>query len=584
MAGMALILNAMCMNAMNCEPPNSTIPSNYDVIRNGTVLIESESAKEVMLANLAKELRGKTLRVTTLRDPPLSYTINVNNVTVGKGISFEFLDFLVEKFDFKYEIILPKYNILGSTDDTQGSILEMMSTNQADIAVAFLPILADARKHMLYSTALDEGEWMMIMLRPGESASGAGLLAPFDENVWILILVSLILVGPLIYLILVIRYKFTKDSEQKSYALPHCIWFVYGALMKQGSTLSPTADSIRIIFSTWWIFITILTSFYTANLTAFLTLSKFTLPINNPGDILKKEKPFVSHRGFAIEYAIRNNDEQLTFLLPLVNKKLGDFSSEFNDTEILLNEVQKKNYVFIRDKPAMDHLVYNDYRSRKEFARVNEKLQCPFAVSKEPFIKRKRAFAYPKDTKWNALFDPQLLYLVESGIVKYKLNEGLPKAEICPQDLGSTERQLRLQDLLTTYLTMLTGFSTALVIFFTEMLFRFLNNRKIKNDNVSASNVRKINVKPANSRRDKNITMMADISNGAGFSPPPPYGAIFVNGKAKNFDESNGQMKTINGRNYTVVKDNNGSSQLVPMRTPSAAIFQYAYSNYTYNN
>lgn len=94
---------------------------------------------------------------------------------------------------------------------------------------------------MLYSTALDEGEWMMIMLRPGESASGAGLLAPFDKNVWILILVSLILVGPLIYLILLIRYKFTKDSEQKSYALPHCIWFVYGALMKQGSTLSPTA-------------------------------------------------------------------------------------------------------------------------------------------------------------------------------------------------------------------------------------------------------------------------------------------------------------------------------------------------------
>ena len=118
------------------------------------------------------------------------------------------------------------------------------------------------------------------------------------------------------------------------------------------------------------------------------------------------------------------------------------------------------------------------------------------------------------------------------------------------------------------------------------MLFRFLNNRKVKTDQISATNVRKITVKAAKPRREKNIAMMADISNGAGFSPPPPYGAIFVNGKAKNFDESNGQgqMKTINGRNYTVVKDNNGSSQLVPMRTPSAALFQYTYSNYTYNN
>lgn len=35
-----------------------------------------------------------------------------------------------------------------------------------------------------FSTPLDEGEWRMIMKRPQESASGAGLLAPFDAVVW----------------------------------------------------------------------------------------------------------------------------------------------------------------------------------------------------------------------------------------------------------------------------------------------------------------------------------------------------------------------------------------------------------------
>lgn len=65
-------------------------------------------------------------------------------------------------------------------------------------------------------------------------------------------------------------------------------------------------DSTRLIFATWWIFITILTSFYTANLTAFLTLSKFTLPINSWDDIYRTEKEFVSTRGGCIEYAILN--------------------------------------------------------------------------------------------------------------------------------------------------------------------------------------------------------------------------------------------------------------------------------------
>lgn len=65
-------------------------------------------------------------------------------------------------------------------------------------------------------------------------------------------------------------------------------------------------DSTRLLFATWWIFITILTSFYTANLTAFLTLSRFTLPINNVDDIIKKDKNFVSQRGGLVEYAIKN--------------------------------------------------------------------------------------------------------------------------------------------------------------------------------------------------------------------------------------------------------------------------------------
>lgn len=155
------------------------------------------------------------------------------------------------------------------------------------------------------SSILDEGEWIMIMKRPPGSASGSGLLAPFTNEVWVLILVSLVAVGPIIYGLIVLRYKLTKDRIQKTYPLPHCVWFVYGALMKQGSTLSPIADSTRLIFATWWIFITILTSFYTANLTAFLTLSKFTLPIKKVDDIVAKDKQFVSNRGGGVEYAIR---------------------------------------------------------------------------------------------------------------------------------------------------------------------------------------------------------------------------------------------------------------------------------------
>ena len=58
-------------------------------------------------------------------------------------------------------------------------------------------------------------------------------------------------------------------------------WFIYGALLKQGSTLSPSANVARILFGTWWVFITIVTAFYTAQLTVVLATTSRLLPVNN---------------------------------------------------------------------------------------------------------------------------------------------------------------------------------------------------------------------------------------------------------------------------------------------------------------
>lgn len=57
-------------------------------------------------------------------------------------------------------------------------------------------------------------------------------------KVWLLILMSLIAVGPIIYGIMLLRHKLC-GHESAVYPIPTCVWFVYGALMKQGSSLNP---------------------------------------------------------------------------------------------------------------------------------------------------------------------------------------------------------------------------------------------------------------------------------------------------------------------------------------------------------
>lgn len=244
--GLQLILDlALCVGTL-C-PPDSTSLSEGNP--NDFASIQPPSNKAIF-EMLRSNINGSHLKVATLEDYPLSYT-EKNNVTgkvEGRGVAFTLFNFLAEKYNFTYDVFTPPENKIGSSKDFEKSLIEMVNKSEVDVAAAFVPLLADPRNFTFYSTtALDEGEWIMVMTRPKESATGSGLLAPFDKWVWVLIFVSLVCVGPIIYALILLRNKCTGDDTQKPYSLGHCAWFVYGALLKQGSTLSPIAGNFCVL-------------------------------------------------------------------------------------------------------------------------------------------------------------------------------------------------------------------------------------------------------------------------------------------------------------------------------------------------
>lgn len=69
-------------------------------------------------------------------------------------------------------------------------------------------------------------------------------------------------------------------------------------------------------------------------------------------------------------------------------------------------------------------------------------------------------------------------------------------------------------------------------------------------------------------------------------TPPPAYASLFTRSRNKIWTtdklsktpDSAGVKQIINGRDYMVFKNEDGESRLIPLRTPSAALFQYAYT------
>lgn len=51
------------------------------------------------------------------------------------------------------------------------------------MAAAFLPVVPGSHKIVKWGVDMIQNDYYVLMKRPGESASGSGLMAPFDKEV-----------------------------------------------------------------------------------------------------------------------------------------------------------------------------------------------------------------------------------------------------------------------------------------------------------------------------------------------------------------------------------------------------------------
>lgn len=145
-----LVAAALCLA---CPPLNSTMPEGLiQLSDDGAVLtdipidkslaetgVDEDAPMETLevLRNKKEKLRrmrewinGKHLIIATLEDYPLSYTQLLDNGTrIGQGVSFQIIEFLQEKFNFTYDVVVPQDNIIGSTTDFDRSLIEMVNTS-----------------------------------------------------------------------------------------------------------------------------------------------------------------------------------------------------------------------------------------------------------------------------------------------------------------------------------------------------------------------------------------------------------------------------------------------------------------------
>ena len=84
--------------------------------------------------------------------------------------------------------------------------------------------------------------------------------------------------------------KFEDDDENRYFNMKESFWFCMTSLTPQGGGEAPKSMSGRMVAATWWLFGFIIVASYTANLAAFLTVSRLAVDLQSFDDLIASSK------------------------------------------------------------------------------------------------------------------------------------------------------------------------------------------------------------------------------------------------------------------------------------------------------
>ncbi|XP_031786896.1 ionotropic receptor 25a isoform X2 [Nasonia vitripennis] len=274
--------------------------------------------------------------VTVIKPPFVMYDNETGNWT---GYCIDLLDEIREHVKFEYEIREVDDKEYGNMDEdgNWNGMVRELKEKKADIALGALAVMAERENVIDYTVPYYDLVGISILRKKPKTATSLfKFLTVLESDVWLCILgayffTSLLMwifdkFSPYSYQNNMEKYK--DDDEKRLFTMKECLWFCMTSLTPQGGGEAPKNLSGRLVAATWWLFGFIIIASYTANLAAFLTVSRLDAPVESLEDLSKQYK---------IQYA------------PILN------SSEYRYFERMAN-IEKKFYEIWKDMSLNDSL------------------------------------------------------------------------------------------------------------------------------------------------------------------------------------------------------------------------------------
>ncbi|XP_067686472.1 glutamate receptor ionotropic, kainate 4-like [Haliotis asinina] len=249
---------------------------------------DSTSEKTVYFPNIAYGYNNRHLLVTVLSESTIYVVKSINNGTTQyRGYAIDILDTIAYVLNFSYSITEPKDQSYGlPVNNTYDGIVGQLNRTEVDLAACDLTIDEDRSKFIDYIYPPISTEYFDVVYKRHDKqrSSSLYLLAiPFTPSLYPLLFLMAGLCSLLFALfesVDIFLHKTSVESEGlcflmkvKQNLFPAC-WEVTGSLLKQSFSKYPRNLPGKVLMTSLWMLLMVISTVYCANLIAALSAQR----------------------------------------------------------------------------------------------------------------------------------------------------------------------------------------------------------------------------------------------------------------------------------------------------------------------
>ncbi|XP_078672347.1 glutamate receptor ionotropic, delta-1-like [Branchiostoma floridae x Branchiostoma belcheri] len=421
------------------------------------------------------DIRNKTFRVVTLEEEPFVFKRMTPVGVRWEGFAMDMLTELSKLLGFKYKLYEVQDKKYGSPqeDGTWSGMIGDVMQGKADFALSAITITPQREQVVDFTKRYMDFAVGILLRKPVKKTDLFVFLDPFHVNVWLCTIAAFILVSAVLFLLHRIGTRKTIDdpNDGPDFNLRNTMWFVYGSFVQQGGDLTIGRMPTRILTGVWWLFTLIIISSYTANLAAFLTVTRMDSPIRSFDDLASQtEIPYGTVTDTSIAQFLASSDVE-------TYQRLWSFMKSENNSAALVRtaqegfqRVRKGKYAFLWDVPVIEYEALTDKN-------------CELTTVGKSIYSKGYGIAFPSADPYRDEFTLAILQLQDSGTLDKLRHKWWPKNGKCKLDqdsASSSSSALDLDNFAGVFCVLAIGVVLACAVALLEVLWHMYRRRREK--------------------------------------------------------------------------------------------------------